>query len=380
MKPSPKLLRLLCTAGIAACPATMSAADSLTETTFSNGSVLKAYGQISEAWLNYDDGDVQRDFAPVGNRNSSTRAGVTYDVSTDSGTDIQFRGEIEYIPRPSNGVTFADPYVNDYSLDRTNIRKVELTFANDRWGKIWLGQGSMASDGVAEKDLSGTSLTSYSSLADSAGGFAFRQNDGTLSSITPKSAYSNLDGARRARIRYDTPDFAGLSLAAAYGQEVLADGDDRDYYDIGLHYTLSDSAAFQAVAGLGYNWRRGNDAGDDREFYSGSVSLLHRGSGLNITLAGGHDKDADSDFGFAKLGWRGDVTEIGETAVSVDYGVGDGFSSGDGELTSWAFAVVQKWDRANVEFYALYRVHAYDDDAANYQDGRAIFSGIRWRF
>ncbi|MCA8882473.1 MAG: porin [Rhodobacteraceae bacterium] len=380
MKPVTTMIRSLCLTGACVGPATLACADSLTETTFSNGATLKAYGQISEAWLNYDDGETQRDFAPVGNRNSSTRAGVIYDFATQGSVAIRFNGELEYIPRSSNSVNFADPYVNDYTLDRDNIRKVELRFATDKAGTFWIGQGSMASDTVAEKDLSGTTLTSYSSLTDSAGGFFFAQTDGTLSTVKVKSAYSNLDGSRRARIRYDTPAFAGVTLSAAYGQEVLADNDDRDYYDVGLHYKLQDSASFEAEAGLGYNWRRGDDAGDDREFYSGSASLLHKGTGLNITLAAGHDKDADTDFGFAKLGWKGDVFAFGSTALSVDYGRGEGFVSDDGELTSWAVAAVQKWDRANVEFYALYRVHAYDDDTANYQDGRAIFSGIRWRF
>ena len=37
---------------------------------------------------------------------------------------------------------------------------------NDRYGKFWLGQGGMATDGIQEIDLSGTDVIAYSDVAD----------------------------------------------------------------------------------------------------------------------------------------------------------------------------------------------------------------------
>ena len=58
-----------------------------------------------------------------------------------------------------------------------NIRKIDFTLEHDRYGKFWLGQGSMATDGVYEIDLSGTTVIDYSSVADSASAQIIRFSD-----------------------------------------------------------------------------------------------------------------------------------------------------------------------------------------------------------
>ena len=63
--------------------------------------------------------------------------------------------EAEYQPLPSNTVSQFDD-LPDWDFPATNIRKAEVAFANEHFGKLWLGQGSMASDGSAEVDNSGT--------------------------------------------------------------------------------------------------------------------------------------------------------------------------------------------------------------------------------
>jgi hypothetical protein len=353
---------------------------SLTEIEFANGGSLISYGQINEAYLYFDDGDHKRGFLPVGNANSSTRAGVTYQLGLSGDADFFANAEFQYIPRGSNTVNFEDPYPGDsaYDLDRTDIRKIEIRFASPTWGRLWLGQGSMASDGISEIDLSSTGVTAYSAIADTAGGFFFREEDGELSDITIGSAYSNLDGSRRTRARYDTPELAGLTLSVAYGIETLQSNNDNKYTDAALRYQRS-TDTLQVQAGVGYNWID-VDGGDNREFYSGSAALLHKPTGLNGAIAGGSNVDADGNFGYAKLGIIRAPFALGSTALSVDYGYGDEFAGDDGKLTTWSLAAVQDWDSINAQIYLLYRNHTFNDDAADYDDGYALFSGIRWRF
>lgn len=359
--------------------ATPAAAQSLTTFEFANGSVLQSYGQIDEAYLYYDDGFDERGFAPVGNSNSSTRAGVTYTIDPSDSSSLEFRGEFQYIPRPSAAVNFEDPNDRDTSFDRDNLRVLQLRYRNDRLGTLFVGQGSMASDNIAEIDLSGTTVTAYSAIADTAGGFFFRETGGAVSDVTTSRAYSNLDGSRRLRVRYDTPDFAGFSLSAAYGEDWIVSEDDNTYTDAALRYAL-ETEIVQVQAGIGYNWV-GVEGGDDREFWSGSASALHKPTGLNLTLATGENvAGRDGQFLYTKLGLTRDYIPLGATSLAVDFGRGQNFVDDDGELTTWALAAVQDWDRVNAQVFLLYRNQGFDDTTAEFEDGSAYFTGIRWRF
>ena len=100
----------------------------------------------------------------------------------------------------------------------------------------------MATDGVLEVDLSGTDVIAYSSVADSAGAQLLRFSDGTLSDIEIGDVFDNLDGDRRARVRYDTPTFAHVTVAAAFGRNLLSDNPDiRDRNILDASATYADT-------------------------------------------------------------------------------------------------------------------------------------------
>ena len=68
----------------------------------------------------------------------------------------------------------------------------------------------MATDGIAEIDLSGTDVIGYSGVGDSASAQIIRYSDPTLFfADNPQigQAFQNYDGGRLARVRYDTPSF-----------------------------------------------------------------------------------------------------------------------------------------------------------------------------
>ncbi|RUM95773.1 porin [Pseudaminobacter arsenicus] len=344
------------------------------EYTFGDGTVIRLSGQINMGVLRYDDGqEVDTNF--VDNDNSGTRARLQlFTVRGDWKFESTF--EVEYQPLASNDVSQFNHRPN-WDFGQRNIRKAEIAFANERFGKIWLGQGSTASDGTAEVDKSGTGIIAYSSIPDTSGGYFFRFQDDGLSDIQVGDAFSNFDGlGRKFRIRYDTPTFNGFGLRTSYGVDWLAD-DPEGMYDVAATYT----GDFDAVALEGaVSWSH-NEA-SDTDLLAASVSGLHKPTGISLTLAAGQeDTDAPSGYyGYAKLGYERDFFDIGSTAFSIDYYLGKDIAAADSESRSFGLAAVQNIDKANLKLWLLWRDHDYDDSNGEYEDGQAVFGGALFRF
>jgi hypothetical protein len=343
------------------------------EADLGGNTTLRFSGQINMGVLSYEDGGETNTYFPVDNDNSSSRARLQL-LSGFGDWSLEGIVEVEYQPVASNVVSQLD---DDpiWDVSRSNLRKFESIFRSERYGTFWVGQGSMASDGTAEVDLSGTTVIAYSSVADTAGGHFFRFGDGTLSDTTVGGAFNNFDGlGRKVRIRYDTPSFNGFQLRASYGQDALND-DSADLYDVAGTYsgTLGDFALAAAAA---YSWNTGS--GVDR--LSGSVSALHT-SGVSVTLAAGAQYgDGDGRYGYGKLGYELGYFAFGKTAFSIDYYDGSDIAARRSDSSSLGLAVVQSVDAANLELWLTYRTYDYDDDISDYQSGQAIFGGARFRF
>ncbi len=132
---------------------------------FSNGSVLTFYGQINKGILSYDDGRETKSYFLIDNDNSGTRAGISYTQEFDAWT-FENVNEFGYAPYSTSTVNIEQdsPTSEDYEFSNANIRKLDFSFANDQYGKFWLGQGSMATDGILEIDRSGTDIIAYSGV------------------------------------------------------------------------------------------------------------------------------------------------------------------------------------------------------------------------
>jgi hypothetical protein len=70
----------------------------------------------------------------------------------------------------------------------------------------------------------------------------------------------------------------------------------------------------------------------------------------------------------------------GDTALAVDYYSGDSIDSDGDESESWGLMAVQNLDRFNTEIWLTYREYSYDTDDVAFEDGEAIFGGLRFRF
>ena len=341
--------------------------------THPSGATATFYGQINLTFQGVDDGEeTYNEF--VDNSNSVSRVGLWIDVPMGE-NEFRFNFETALgILNTSETNQVDNPNWIDWQ--RTDIRKLEATYAG-AFGAIWLGQGSMATDGAAEVDNSGTTLAGYVNLPDTAGAFQFRDGE-LLSGITIGDTFKDFDGPRRFRIRYDTPTWSGFYASAAYGKDVLAEDDDADYYDVALRYGLeNDVIALDAA--VGYAWKEDDEVTTEQAIASGS--LTHVPTGLNLTLAAGEAQDDDGSYGYVKLGWDGDLLAVGGTAVSVDYYDGSDFVVGGSSSSSWGIQAVQTFDDLSLEAYLGYRVFSYEEEeGGDFQDMTALLVGARWRF
>ena len=317
---------------------------------------LAISGQVDRAVNVIDDG---KNTAAYFVDNDSSNSRVRF-VGTAKATDdltLGSRMEIAVAPNESSRVNQNDEdngnlNSGDNFLDE---RYVELSLDSKRFGKLSLGKGDSASNYSAEVDLSKTDIIAYASIADIAGGMFFRQSSNdSLTTVKVSDAFNDLDGlSRRNRVRYDTPDFYGFTLASSLIS--------NQRWDAALRW-----------GGQGYGFKAAGAAAiadpnqDNTNYqYDGSFSLLHEASGLNLTLSAGLlDRDGQNSGTnmWGKLGWLTKLFPVGETGFSVDYDRSINFPTNRDEGYSVGGAVVQQFENYGTELYMQYRVYSLDRD------------------
>ncbi len=338
----------------------------------SGGSVL-LYGQFNPAYQSVDDG-VSTYSNPVDNTNTNSRVGLWYRQPMGNGT-FSFNFETALGLRASAAMSqgFKPDWMN---WQRTSLRKVDFAWTSDQWGKFSIGQGSMASDGAADIDLSGTAVAFYNGIGDIAGGYRFRTAAGALSTRFIGGAFPSFDGGRRGRIRYDTPSFNGFSVAVAYGEEILVTASDLTSANIALRYA-GEAGGFKIRGAVAYS-EIDPGIGPNRHDTIGSISALHD-SGFNVTLAAGN-RNTSGNYVYGKLGYIANWLSVGKTALAVDYYDGDDMTVAGSNSTSWGVGAVQKFDNINVEAYVSYRNYELSEPGTSYRDASSILVGARWKF
>jgi predicted porin len=317
----------------------------------------------------------------VDNDNSSSRIGLIGESKVNDDITIGTRMEFEYQSNPSNLVNQDDKNPDGTSFDD---RWIDAQFTSKRFGKLYLGKGSTASDGTSEVDMSGTDVVGYSSIGDMAGGILFYDdNTNTRSATNIGSVFSNFDGlSRRNRIRYDSPEFWGFTLSGS----LPSDGG-----DVALRYAAKWGEDWKFAAAVAYADPQATSDTVDSQ-YNGSASILHS-SGINLTVAGGYQdlesgllnpngtsRDDDPTFYYAKLGYRAKWFEIGETRFSVDYEYVEDLAQDGDEAKTVGFQFVQDMPEWGTEYYLGYRWHELDRDTADFEDINALMTGVRVKF
>lgn len=337
-----------------------------------SGGHVKIYGQVSPAWQSVDDG-VQSKDSFVDNTLSNSRVGLWVVQPIRQGT-FKFNFETAFGLRPSSGISQTNtPKGADWN--RTDLRKIDFSYASDSWGTIYIGQGSMASDGVAEIALNNNGMTTYNSVELFAGRFQFRTAGGALSGVTIGSVMPSLDGGRQGRVRYDTPSFSGFSVSVAAGTDVLTPGNSDKYYDIALKYA-GEFDGTKVNGGIGFSRR--DSGGVDRDDTFGSVAVKFR-SGLNFALAAG-SRENSGDYTYVLAGYETQLLSVGMTSFAVDFYNGNDFGLAGRESKSIGLGINQNFDSINTQVYLGYRTHELSDPGTSYRDVDAFLIGARWKF
>lgn len=365
MTPTARRMWIALLAPLLACCALVASADD-------RNSAWNVYGQLNFGLMRVDDGAGEETYFAE-NPHVPSRLGLQYRFGTVGNGDLSFVFETGF---GLTNLSQVSPTNDDLRIDFTRqaLRRVELIFASADWGQISLGQGSMASDGASGTDLSGTALAHGPAIGDLGGATAFRFTNGTASTFAVADVFDDLDGPRRLRIRYDTPNWNGLSFAAAYGQEVLRSGNDLDYRDVAVRYAR-ETKSVMAEAAASYEW-----IGGIEERVLVSAALLHKPSGLNISIAHGSNQIGQGRYVYGKLGWTLEVVATGPTAVALEYYDGDSFGFTGSSSRAVGIGISQSIAALNLDIFAAHRRYSLSSASDNYEDIIVSMIGARWRF
>ncbi len=291
----------------------------------------KLSGQVSRMMVMPDDaaGD-EIQYQDIGW--SGSRFRFTGSEKANNGIEYGFRFEIQARNnRPNgNGATLAN------TGDNQDNRYQDLYFSGG-FGKISFGKGDGAANGSTEVDMSGTALSSSSNVQDNWGAYE----------VAPGVAWSSLfkmaDGlSRQNRVRYDTPNFNGFSVALGINQGNASEFALRYKGDFGG--TKFGAAIFSAT---------GPDSApsvDGDDITGGSASLL-LDNGLNFTVATSEidfeDGSGTQDATTFKVGYK-----MGIHAFSIDVGDGENAAGAEGDTTGFTYSVTP---HKGVELFATIR-------------------------
>jgi predicted porin len=267
-------------------------------------------------------------------------------------------------------------------------RRLEAIIDNKRYGKVWLGQGPMASDSTSEVDYSGTDvITSGSEIQDQAGGVKFfNKRTNQKDARTIATAFDNYGQSfRQDRVRYDTPNFNGFVLGGGHAT--------RDISDAALKYAGEyGKSKFGAAIAFAKNPFSGA-ARKGWDQYNGSASILFP-AGISLMGAIGQrnfkDKGRDpGKYWYGKIGYQFNYFAIGKTALAIDYAWSkaiaddaaftlDNFKVINTErFNSYGFVVAQSLDPVATEVYAAARTHQLKRQGDWFHKILSFVAGVR---
>ena len=349
-------------------------------------------GQINRMAVQLDNGDQDSLFF-LDSDSSSSR--IRFVGSGDLGAG-KAGMTIEHQFESNTSAALDFPAVSSGS-DQDSIRKVEGWFSGD-WGKITIGQGSDATDGVTEVDLGGTVWTGgvYAYPVDMMGGVTWVTSNGRPAANPPgktkpttvAGAITTFDGGRRDRVRYDSPTLGGaLSFAVS-----LADGERLDA-NIGGTHEFGQST---------FAWRVGiSDQGDiGSTVGGGAVALEPDNVEPSVTVGSAALKIGNWDFTYSFS--EKDFDETGRTDAEEAYirlgyvmesghsyaigtGTFDDFKRNNDEAEVFQFG----WGyspNSSVDLYASWTEAEFDPGAGalppgvSVEDVTAILFGTRVKF
>ena len=254
-------------------------------------------------------------------------------------------------------------------------RQLEVVTASKSLGTLHFGKGFAASFLLAEIDKSGTFGANLLSPGNTAGGLKFVDSATQgLTAITVGEAFLDLEALNLInRVRYDLPPWAGFRIGGDVGQ--------NDYADAALRWNHDTDRLETMLAGSYQHNPRGGRV-DER--VDGGLGLLHKGTGLNLTLGAARQSfiagGPDSDGYIVRVGWRGPWLRGGETRTAIDYSHVDDITLPGDEGESIGLFVSHTLERWSLEPYLGFRWYGLDRPDVDLEDIQVLTIGVRMRF
>ena len=318
-------------------------------------------GQLSRMVFYADDGDQARWFQ-ADNDAASTRMRFVGTTKMDEDWAAGSNIEVQFASNSTANVTI-DQNTATIASNSFTERKLELWFSNKNLGKLSLGQGSSASDGTVEEDLSGTGAISSSGYSGLGSALAFRLSgtQGTTSGVTVSDMFSTQDGlSRDDRIRYDSPTFSGTKLSTSW-----VDGDE---WDIAARYGRKFDGTEIALAASYWD----ASPTSQKTGYGLSASIK---APFDTSLSGSYSSEdleatgrADEEFWYFKLGHDFDVTDLRGSAVSIDYSETEDRGATGRKGTFYSLAATQSITNLSTELFVIVGVYEADIPAVQTED------------
>ncbi len=300
---------------------------------------------------------------------------------------------------------------------KPTIRQAELFIKDKRFGELYVGQGSTASDSTMEAtDLSGTSvLSAGGSMSFIAGGAVFTKktmgNTKVLVDGQNAKADRVFDGGdglfRRNRIRYNTPVFSGLSLQLShYFKEKNHNWDATLKYATefsghkfrtqiaymqrnSLTRSVTDVASATDVSAVQAAYKQVN--GSAGVLFKNGISLF---AGVvnrkwNVKNTSGAHVNVNTGTAYTgKIGYQHKFFEAGITAFAFDYGRFSGMLFDTRHPNdkyvgrTFGLLAVQNLDRIATEVYLGYRQFMLSGPNAgvSYNYIKVVLMGARIKF
>ncbi len=132
----------------------------------SSGGSFTFYGQFSPAYADFDDGS---DSKGEGADNAKSNSRVGFTLAQPFGDyELGFKFETALGLRQTSSIS--QLYTPDgLHWDRQRLRHVDFSLKTPGYGTFYLGQGSMASDGIGDRSQSPTTVVNDVSIGDTAG-------------------------------------------------------------------------------------------------------------------------------------------------------------------------------------------------------------------
>jgi len=112
---------------------------------------------------------------------------------------------------------------------------------------------------------------------------------------------------------------------------------------------------------------------------------VYHASGLNFTVAAGtqdlkNTTRTDATFWYGKIGYRKNFFGIGETALAADWGQNSNAVANNDQADSYGLLGVQDFEKWGSEYYLGFRNYNLDRLGTDFNNVKAVMSGVRVKF